>query len=88
MTDHLDKWGPFSPAIKPAERVARCRGLAAVVHLITGPRDNEAVRLLRVAEHDPSALAEAAKAINALPTIDKRGVWATYATLTRPDRAA
>ncbi len=52
MTDSLDKWGPFAPAIEPAERVARCRGLEAVVHLVSGPKGNEAVRLLRTAEQD------------------------------------
>ncbi|SFV14533.1 hypothetical protein SAMN02799631_05895 [Methylobacterium sp. 174MFSha1.1] len=84
MTDHLDKWGPFSPALEPAERIARCRGLEAVVHLITGPDGNEAVRLLRTAERDPAALPAAARAINALPSMTKRHIWASYAAVTKP----
>jgi len=84
VTDHLDKWGPFAPAIDPAERVARCRGLEAVVHLVSGPEGNEAVRLLRTAERDPSALTDAARAINALPALTKRHIWASYAAVTKP----
>lgn len=88
MIPAADRWGPFSAGLDPAERVARCRGLAAVIHLIAGPRGAEAVRLLRSAETNPATLSAAAAAINALPTIDKRHVWASYAALSRPNRAA
>jgi hypothetical protein len=83
-----DRWGPFSPGIETAERIARCRGLGAVVHLTTGPRGQEAVRLLRQAERDPAALTAAARAINAMEPTDKRHVWASYAALTKPTPAA
>ncbi|TNC05514.1 hypothetical protein FF100_35510 [Methylobacterium terricola] len=87
MIDAADRWGPFSPGIDAPERIARCRCLEAVIHLATGPRGQEAVRLLREAERDPSGL-PAARAINAMQTPDKRHVWASYAALNKPHPAA
>jgi len=84
MIDAADRWGPFSPGIDAPERIARCRGLEAVIHLTTGPRGQEAVRLLRQAERDPAALPAAARAINAMQTPDKRHIWASYAAVTKP----
>ena len=56
------------------------------MHLTTGPRGETATRLLHVAEHDPDALAEAARALNAMDATDKRHVWASYAKLAAPER--
>ncbi|TGD91803.1 hypothetical protein [Methylobacterium nonmethylotrophicum] len=84
MIDAADRWGPFSPGIDAPERIARCRCLEAVIHLTTGQRGDEAVRLLRQAERDPAALPAAARAINAMQTPDKRHVWASYAALNKP----
>ena len=83
MIAPLDRWGPFADRLEAPERVARCRCLRAIVHLTTGPRGEEAARLLHLAERDAAVLAEAAKALNALQALDKRRIWATYATLSR-----
>ena len=59
------------------------RGLRAVVHLTSGPRGETAARLLRVAERDPTALTDAARALNAMDATDRRHPWASYARLAR-----
>lgn len=86
MIAPADRWGPFTPDLDQPERVARCRCLRAVVHLTTGPRGETATRLLQAAEHDPAALPDAARALNAMAPIDKRQVWASYAKLAAPIR--
>jgi hypothetical protein len=83
MIPVADKWGPFTDGLDAPERIARCRSLRAIVHLTTGPRGEAAIRLLHVAERDPGALSEAARALNAMAPIDKRQVWASYAHLSR-----
>lgn len=83
MIPVADRWGPFTPDLDAPERIARCRCLRAVVHLTTGPRGETATRLLQVAERDPAALTDAARALNAMAPIDKRQVWASYAALSR-----
>lgn len=83
MIPLADRWGPFTDGLDAPERIARCRCLRAVVHLTTGPRGEIATRLLHAAEHDPGALPEAARALNALDATDKRHVWASYARLAR-----
>jgi hypothetical protein len=84
MISVADRWGPFTPGLDMPERTARCRCLRAVVHLTTGPRGETATRLLHVAERDPGALPEAARALNAMDASDKRRVWASYARLAQP----
>lgn len=84
MIPTADRWGPFTPDLDAAERIARCRSLRAIVHLTTGPRGETAARLLQLAERDPETLHQAARALNAMAPIDKRQVWASYAHLSRP----
>ena len=83
MIPTTDQWGPFAKGIDPAERLARCRCLRAVVHLTTSPRGETATRLLQVAEWDPTAFSDAARAFNAMDAPDKRHVWANYARLSK-----
>src|SRR4051794_17286794 len=72
MISASDRWGPFTADLDPAERLARCRCLRAVVHLTAGPRGEEAAHLLRVVERDPAILANAARALNAMAVADKQ----------------
>ena len=83
MIPASDRWGPFTADLDEPERIAWCRCLRAVVHLTTGPRGETAARLLQVAERDPTALPDAARALNAMDATDKRHVWASYAALSK-----
>ena len=84
MIPASDTWGPFARGLDPAERTACLRCLRAIVHLTAGPRGAALVALLRRAEQDPTALAPAITALNALASLDRRHVLASYATLNRP----
>ena len=77
------RWGPFHSDLDTPERAARCRCLRAVVHLTTGPCGEAATRLLKAAERDPTALPDAARALNAMDATGKRHVWANYAALSK-----
>jgi hypothetical protein len=84
MIPAADAWGPFRADIDAAERKARLRCLRAVVHLSTGPRGQALADLLRRAEQDLALLVPALAALSNLDPLDKRRVWASYATLNRP----
>lgn len=84
MLPAADRWGPFRPDLDPAERMARLRCLRAVVHLSTGPRGHILTDLLLRAEQDAALLAPALAALSDLDPLDRRRVWASYATLNRP----
>lgn len=84
MIPAADRWGPFRSDLDPAERIARLRCLRAVVHLSTGPRGEVLSNLLLCAERDDELLDLALSALASLDPLDKRRVWASYATLNRP----
>lgn len=84
MIPAADTWGPFRPDLDPAERRALLRCLRAVVHLSTGPRGQALAELLLSAETDVALLEPALSALADLDQLDKRRVWASYATLNRP----
>ncbi|WP_187276135.1 hypothetical protein [Methylobacterium sp. WL116] len=79
-----DHWGPFDPAITACERVARLRGLRAIVQLVAGSRGETVTRALRCAEDDASFLGSALQALEKLAALDKRRVWSSYLGLIAP----
>lgn len=83
MIAPIDQWGPFRPDIDAAERLARLRSLRAIVRLSTGPRGDRLAGLLHRAERDTAALEPALAALNALATLDRRSVLASFAALHR-----
>lgn len=90
MTERPDPFGPWAPDLEPAERLARYRSLRALCQIFAGP-DHPLVLVLARAEADPSdeAAAQAWEALMTLPTIRRRRILASLATLTRgPDADA
>jgi len=79
----MTNFGPWTPDIDPAERLARTRTLRALVRVYTGPKHPTLLESLRRAEADPAALAEAASLFDALPAIPRRHILASYAETMR-----
>ena len=46
-------FGPWASALDPAERLARCRSLRALVRVLAGPHGRDLAAALRQAEADP-----------------------------------
>lgn len=89
MTDKPDdQFGPWSVNIEPAERLARLRSLRAMARLIAGPTGAILVDRLRQAETDIGVLPEALAALDALPTLPRRRLLASYAALDRKPRSS
>jgi len=61
--------------------------LRMAVHLIAGGVGHEAEVAIERAEHDAAALAAAAQALDALPSITVRRIWASWATTLPTGRA-
>jgi hypothetical protein len=74
------RYGPWSPGLKPAERAARFRALAALVAVFRGS-GCPLVRVLRAAEH---AAARSFVLFEELPTLSLRQILSTFAAITRP----
>ncbi|MDA8231695.1 MAG: hypothetical protein M0006_10185 [Magnetospirillum sp.] len=79
-------FGPWAPTLDPAERLARCRSLRALVRVLAGPRGRELAAALRQAEADPAALDLAAHLLDRLPTVPRRHILAAYVALDRESR--
>jgi hypothetical protein len=60
------------------ERRARLRALQALAHVLAGRRAGDLVNALRAAETDPAALTICDAALDALPTIPRRRILATF----------
>lgn len=84
MIPACDQWGPFAPGLEAAEFRARLRALRAIAHLCLGPRGEHLTETLRLSEHDADRLPAALAAIDALASLDRRRVLATFARLHRP----
>jgi hypothetical protein len=87
MTEAPDRFGPWADGLSDAERLARYRSLRALVQIFAGPHHPLVLALAR-AEADPSdeAARLAWEALMTLPTIRRRRILASLATLTRgPD---
>lgn len=83
MIAPVDRWGPFSQDLDPAEQRARLRALRQTARLLIGPRGSDLCRLLAQAEADPAALEPACRALDALAATDRRQILASYAALAR-----
>lgn len=79
-----DAFGPWVQGLDPAERLARLRSLRALVQLLAGP-DHPLCEALARAEVDPSEEAAMAawEALTAMPSLRRRRILASLATLTR-----
>jgi hypothetical protein len=85
MTGRPDQFGPWADGIDSAERLARFRSLRALVQVFAGPRHPLVVALAQ-AEADPTDDAAALLAwecLTAMPTIRRRRILASLATLIR-----
>ncbi len=83
MTAGGGTFGPWTPGLPDAERLARWRSLRAIVTLLVGP-SSPLVRELRAAEAEPAAAERSLAALNALPTMALRQILAAYARLAAP----
>lgn len=71
-------WGPWAPGLDRIERAARLRSLGALVRVLGGPDQKDLVALLRRAEADDNALAEARRAVDKLPSLVFRRIVSTW----------
>lgn len=83
MIAAIDRWGPFADGIDNAERLARLRALRAITHLCAGPRGDRLADELHRAERDVSRLPAALAEIEALASLDRRQVLASFARVHR-----
>lgn len=84
MIAPCDQFGPWRPDITDGERLARLRSLRAIAHLTLGPRGNNLASALHRSERDPSHLAVALRALDALAPLERRQVLTSFASLHRP----
>lgn len=84
-----DQWGPFACGLEPAERLARLRCLRTLAHMLCGPAGLALQASIRRAETEPTdaALYAVLTELDALPSIPRRHVLASYAAVSRNDRA-
>lgn len=85
MTTQAPDWGPWEASITQAERMARCRVLAALTHVLARPKGLSLETALHdAAAGDTEALTAAADHLAALPSIAARHVLAAYAATAHP----
>jgi hypothetical protein len=73
-------WGPWKASIDAAERMARCRVLAALVHTLARPRGLALeTALYAAAAGNDEALEDAATHLRSLPPLMARHVIAAFA---------
>ena len=78
MTGPAAHFGPSSPNVDPAERIAQLRSLAAV----SVGSDHPRVAELRAAETDRDAAERALALLDALPSLTRRRLIATFGAIT------
>jgi hypothetical protein len=76
---------PLSPDVTPVEMVAQLRALCALVAAHCGS-SHELVSTLHQAEHDADAAARALELFDRLPSLRRRRIIATLASIMRPGR--
>lgn len=86
MIAACDAFGPWRPDIDPAERLARLRSMRAIARLCLGPRGEAFTESLRRAETDEAALEPALRELDALASLDRRAILASFAALHRRGR--
>lgn len=77
-------WGPFRDDLPELERVARCRALAALVQVCTGPAGKAVVTALRGLEANSDQAPAVLAAFDRLPSRPRRNALASYARLHSP----
>ena len=77
-------WGPFAAGLPEVERVARCRALAALVQVCTGPAGEAVVSALRGLEANSDTAPAVLAAFDRLPSRPRRNALASYAALHSP----
>jgi hypothetical protein len=78
-TAYDDDWGPWAKAIGDAERVACLRALAAFVQGLFGTNHPMFAALYWAESLEPADLAAASRALDQMPSRDRRKVVGTYA---------
>jgi len=81
MTSPAAPLGPWSPGIAPVERVAQLRSLAALAAVFTGSL-HPLVTELRAAETNHAAAGRALALLDALPSLTRRRLIATFGAVT------
>jgi hypothetical protein len=76
-------FGPFVPGVVDVERIAELRSLAALVAVFTGSA-NPLVAVLRQAETDPEAAAQAQELLDRVPSLTRRRLLSTFGSVTWP----
>ncbi len=73
-------FGPWTPNLNHAERVARLRAMRALALLLCRPHSNF-IKTLQQAETDPGALPAALDLLDHLPALRRRHLLAAYGQL-------
>jgi hypothetical protein len=81
MTSPAGPFGPWSPGIAPVERIAQLRSLAALAAVSVGS-GHPLVAELRAAETDQDAAERALALLDALPSLTRRRLIATFGAVT------
>ena len=76
-------FGPWSPGLNPVERVAQLRCIGGLAAVFLGS-DHRLVAVLRRAETDSSALAQALVVVDGLPSLTRRRLLTTFGAVTWP----
>jgi hypothetical protein len=79
------KFWPLSPDVTPVEKVAQLRALCALTAVFAGS-GHPLIDMLRRAETDRDAAAEALAMFDQLPSLPRRHVISTFAAIMRPGR--
>jgi hypothetical protein len=79
-------FGPWSPDVDPAERIAQLRSLAALGAVSVGS-SHPLVAELRAAETNHAAAGRALALLDALPSLTRRRLLATFSTSTFRSRS-
>ena len=86
-TGRAGLFGPWSPHVGPIERTAQFRSLAALAAMSVGS-GHQLVAELRAAETDRDAAQRALALLDALPSLTRRRLIATFGAITfRPASA-
>jgi hypothetical protein len=81
MTGPAAPFGPWSPNVGPTERIAQLRSLAALAAVSVGS-GHPLVTELRAAETDSDAAKRALALLDALPSLTRRRLIATFGAIT------
>jgi hypothetical protein len=81
MTGPAAPFGPWAPNVNPVERVAQLRALCALAAVYCGS-SHQLVGELRAAETDRDATERALALLDALPSLTRRRLIATFGAIT------